>query len=288
MTLETTPTLSVITPVYNGEKYIQSCLENVISQECAGIEHLIVDGNSTDGTLEIVKSHAARHAHIRWISEPDRGQSDAMNKGISRAKGTLIGFLNVDDFYEPNVLRRVVEIAKGVAPPAFICGNCRIWNESGTVGHVNCPSLHYPDVLFRRADFPFNPSAYFYHKALHEKAGVYDVEEHYVMDVDFLLRAIPKANCVHVPEVWGNMRYLPGTKTHEDNLAGRSKDRLQAIFEKYQHEAGAAARLRYRILPEKIEKLRQFLGGMKSKLTEFGKGSDRKVEDTRVEETRDQ
>ena len=104
--------ISVITPVYNGEQFIESCIKVVIDQACPGVEHIILDGDSTDRTVEIIKWYADQYPHILWVSEKDEGQSDAMNKGIAMAKGEIIGILNVDDFYEPNVLNRVSEIFK--------------------------------------------------------------------------------------------------------------------------------------------------------------------------------
>jgi glycosyltransferase involved in cell wall biosynthesis len=97
--------LSVITPVYNSERFIESCVRSVVEQNCPDVEHLIIDGGSTDRTMEIVKSYADLHPHIRWLSEKDKGQSDAMNKGLRLARGSLIGFLNADDFYEPDARR---------------------------------------------------------------------------------------------------------------------------------------------------------------------------------------
>ena len=89
--------LSIITPVFNGIRFIESCIINVIEQKCPNLEHIIVDGGSTDGTVEIITSYAERYEHIKWVSEKDHGQSDAMNKGIAKALGSILGFLNVDD-----------------------------------------------------------------------------------------------------------------------------------------------------------------------------------------------
>jgi glycosyltransferase involved in cell wall biosynthesis len=95
--------ISIITPVYNGEEFIESCIKVVIDQACPEVEHIIVDGGSTDQTVDIIKQYAKQYPHIRWISEKDRGQSDAINKGIAMAKGEILSILNVDDYYEPNV-----------------------------------------------------------------------------------------------------------------------------------------------------------------------------------------
>ena len=112
--------LSIITPVLNNKRFIESCILNVIEQDCPKMEHIIIDGESTDGTLEIIKAYAERHTHIRWISEKDKGQSDAMNKGVRMAQGNILGFLNVDDFYEKNVLNRIVELFKTLPEPSLL------------------------------------------------------------------------------------------------------------------------------------------------------------------------
>ncbi|GBF81259.1 glycosyltransferase family 2 protein [Aphanothece sacrum] len=209
--------ISVITPVYNGEKFIESCLKVVIEQNCADVEHIIVDGGSKDRTVEIIEEYAEKYPHIRWISEPDQGQSDAMNKGIKITKGEIISFLNVDDFYEPNVLNRAAEIFKSLPDLSFLVGNCNILGDNDQIINVQKPAkLRLKDLLrgFMINPPPVNPSAYFYHKSIHEKAGLYDVDEHYVMDNEFFLRAIKVAKIKYIDETWGNFRHIPGTKSY--------------------------------------------------------------------------
>ncbi|MBN3899265.1 MAG: glycosyltransferase [Nostoc sp. NOS(2021)] len=235
--------ISVITPVYNGEKFIESCLQNVINQNFAEVEHIIVDGGSTDKTIDIIKDYANQHPHIRWISEKDQGQSDAMNKGIAMAQGSIIGILNVDDFYEPNVISRISELFKTLPEPSLIVGNCNTWDHRDKLIHINKPKrLRAVDLLMEKqinddgiidAAFPVNPSAYFYHKSLHQQIGVYKVEEHYAMDIDFLLKAVKVAHVKYFNETWGNYRYYPGTKTFDDSTNGTSQTRVQQLFKEY-------------------------------------------------------
>jgi len=211
--------ISVITPVYNGERFIESCLKVVIDQACLDVEHIIMDGGSTDRTVEIIKQYAQKYPHIRWISEKDKGQSDAMNKGIAMAKGEILAILNVDDFYEPNVLNWVSEIFKTLPEPSLLVGNCNVWNDEGNLKFINKPAkLKLADLLlgFRANQFPVNPSAYFYHTSLHQKIGYYKVEEHYVMDLDFLFKAVQVATVKYMNETWGNFRMIEGTKTVND------------------------------------------------------------------------
>jgi glycosyltransferase involved in cell wall biosynthesis len=228
--------ISVITPVYNGDRFIASCIQAVIQQNCPQVEHLIIDGGSTDHTVAIIQQYAAQYPHIRWISERDRGQSDAMNKGIALAKGNIIALLNVDDYYEPDVLNRVRRIFQTLPEPSLLVGNCRVWDTQGNCQFINKPRrLQLKDLLLgpQINPFPVNPSAYFYHKSLHDRVGIYSLEEHYTLDVDFLLRAVQVAHLQYVDQLWGNFRNIEGTKTLEDNRNGLNAKRIVRLMRHY-------------------------------------------------------
>jgi glycosyltransferase involved in cell wall biosynthesis len=226
--------LSIITPVYNGEQFIEFCLKNVIEQDCPNIEHIIVDGGSTDKTVEIIKQYAELYPHIRWISEKDRGQSDAMNKGILMAKGEIIAVLNDDDFYEPNVLNSVSSIFKILPEPSFVVGNCNIWGDEGKIVKVNKPKhLKFIDLVSMIHPFPVNPSAYFYHRSLHQRVGLYEVEDHYTMDLDFILKAVQEASVYYIDETWGNYRNIQGTKTISSQGNIKSKGNYKMLIRKH-------------------------------------------------------
>jgi len=126
------------------------------------LEHIIVDGASTDQTVKIIKHYSGKYPHIRWLSEEDQGQSDAYNKGITIAKGNIIAILNVDDFYEPNVLNRIAQIFKQLPEPSLIVGNCNIWDDGSKLKKVNkLARLELRDLLLGNwvNPFPVNPSA---------------------------------------------------------------------------------------------------------------------------------
>lgn len=228
--------ISVITPVYNGESFIEGCIKVVIEQNCSDVEHIIVDGGSQDQTVQIIKQYAEKYPHIRWISESDQGQSDAMNKGIKMAKGEVIGFLNVDDFYEPNVLNRVLKISKDFPKIDLFVANCNILGDQDKLLSVQRPSkLSLYDFLrpSQSNPIPANPSSYFYHKSLHNKVGLYEIGDHYSMDTDFLLRAIKVANPRYFDEIWGNFRYVVGTKSFDNNMAGNFQQGRQKLLNTY-------------------------------------------------------
>jgi glycosyltransferase involved in cell wall biosynthesis len=233
------PTLSIITPVYNGASFIGSCIENVIAQNCPQAEHIILDACSTDNTVEIIRSYAERYPHIRWISEKDKGQSDAMNKGITLARGTILSFLNVDDFYEPGVLNRALEVFETLPEPAFVAGNCKVLDEQDHLLFMNRPTaLRLQDIILNPVvnPWPINPSAYFYHKSIHDRAGLYDINEHYALDVEFILRAVQVAHLKYVDETWGNFRFIEGTKTFSDTATGSNVNRFQSVLTKYRKD----------------------------------------------------
>jgi len=230
------PHISVITPVYNGKKFIESCLQSVISQNCPLLEHLIIDGASSDGTVEIIKQYASQYPHIRWISEKDRGQSSAMNKGIRMAQGKIIGILNCDDYYEPNVLPRILKIFETLPPSSFLAGNCRVFKDDGSIWYINKPCyLNISSILIGgdNNQFPHNPASYFYHKSLHDKIGFFDESDHYAMDLDFIMRVLLTANLKYVDEIWGNYRFFKDTKTYiakENNQLQINKMRVMNIY----------------------------------------------------------
>ncbi len=231
--------LSVITPVYNGGKYIENCLLNVVQQECPRVEHIIIDGGSTDGSVDLVRNISSGYPHIRWISEKDRGQSDALNKGIAIARGRILGILNVDDTYEPGVLNRVLGLFEDLPEPAMLVGNCNVWDDNRTLIEINKPKrMRLQELLLGPAlyPYPFNPSAYFYHGSLHDQIGKYDVSDALTMDLDFLLRAVQKAFVQYYDETWGNFYLRSGSKTVMDMNDGLLWQRRDKKLESYRHQ----------------------------------------------------
>ncbi|GAP97599.1 glycosyltransferase family 2 protein [Leptolyngbya sp. NIES-2104] len=225
--------ISVLTPVYNGEQFIAECIENVIAQNCPNVEHIIADGGSKDHTVAIIRQYAERYPHIRWFSEPDRGQSDAMNKALKIAEGEIIGVLNIDDLYEPNALNTVLEQFTTLPVPSLLVGNCWVWDEQSDRTFLNRPNaLSLTNLLIGRTHLA-NPAAYFYHASLHQQIGDYKVEEHYAMDVDFVLKASMIAHLKYIDVNLGRYRIYANTKTAIDAQVGLSKQRYQTYLQTY-------------------------------------------------------
>lgn len=223
--------LSIITPTYNSIQFIESCIQQVCAQQCKQAEHIIVDGGSTDGTLEIIQSYVNKYSHIRYISEPDKGQCDAMNKGIALAQADYIGFLNVDDGYMPYTLNRVVEILTRYSQPVFLSGNCKLIDSQGKTLYINRPKrLQAYHFYGGKEPYPINPAAYFYHKAIHAhpQVGLYNINNHYNMDYEFMLKACLYFPFIYCTEDWGYMLQHEDAKTSHDaeNIEQRKKELL--------------------------------------------------------------
>ncbi|HCR37013.1 MAG TPA: glycosyltransferase [Opitutae bacterium] len=229
----TKPILSILTPVYNGEAFIEGCLRSVIDQHCSAAEHIICDGHSSDQTCQIIERYAQEFPHIRLSSQKDTGQSEAMNRAVRLARGPIIGFLNVDDYYEPGVLNTLCKLQEDAPDPTLFMGNCTMRDAQDAVIGINKPEARSQMDIIKGKSFSYNPSAYFYHKSLHDLAGYYDEGEHYVMDLDFLLRIIDLANIEYHDALWGNFRFMEGGKTFGDAQDGTLWRRCDTLFQKY-------------------------------------------------------
>lgn len=227
--------VSVITPVFNGARHIRACLDNVVAQDVAGVEHIVVDGGSTDGTVEVVQEFAREHPHVRLLVNPGQRQSAAQNAGTDVARGEFIAILNADDFFEPGALSRALHCAAGLRAPGLIVGNCALRDDTLRIVKMFVPrrtlSLR---ALLCGYMHPINPSSYLYHRALHHAIGGYRADLDYTMDVDFLYRALEAAAEVRrVDEHWGNMVEHRDSKTVQDREAGRRESRLDELQAEY-------------------------------------------------------
>jgi len=175
------PLISIVTVVYNGEKHLDQTIRSVLSQTYENVEYIIVDGGSTDRTLDIIRTHEDRIDC--WVSEPDSGIYDAMNKGIGLAGGDLVGLLNSDDWYVDGALAEVARIyADGDGKNRVIAGKWGIILESMDLTIEAAPSLRF------HAGMPLCHQAMFVPKATYDSVGLYDTGYRYAADLDMVLR----------------------------------------------------------------------------------------------------
>lgn len=206
------PTISIVTPVFNGAATLEQTLESVRSQGYPGLEHVVVDGGSTDGTVEILE----RAEDVRWISEPDRGLSDAMNKGFAMASGELVGWLNADDYYLPRAVHRVGEAFAARPEARWVTGRCIIVDDDGT--EIRKGVTAYKSALLRAYSFPLLltqnfimcPATFVHREALAE-AGPLNLDYKLSMDYDLFLRVARRHRPLILHENLTAFRMVEGT-----------------------------------------------------------------------------
>jgi glycosyltransferase involved in cell wall biosynthesis len=184
------PKISIITPTLNQRQFIEQTIESVLNQNYPNLEYIVVDGGSQDGTIDLLKKYEKR---LRWISERDRGQADAINKGIRMSTGDIIAYLNSDDVYGPNTLHSVSRYFMNHPEILWLTGKCRIIDEQNRM--VRRLITRYKDFLLKRFSYnlllvtnPISQPATFWKRSVMDEFGLFDVEEHLVMDYEYWLR----------------------------------------------------------------------------------------------------
>lgn len=179
--------ISVITPSFNQGRFIKATLDSVLKQDYTHIEHIIMDGGSTDETVDILKNYA--DPRLQWISEPDKGQSDAINKGLRMAKGDILAYLNSDDLYLEGTLAFVADYFYTYPEIDLIYGNCSAIDSAGQSlpTSLTAEPFHLRNFFVKRPYIP-QPST-FWRRSVIEQIGLFDESLHYAMDRDYWLRA---------------------------------------------------------------------------------------------------
>jgi GT2 family glycosyltransferase len=213
------PRISVVTPSLNQGRYLRKCIESIFSQGYPNLEFLVIDGGSTDESLSVIREYANRIDY--WVSEPDAGQSDAINKGFKRANGELVAWLNADDFYLPGAFERIAEAyrANRLAPFYFGDGH-RVDIEGNFISKFFPPgSLHFDrQALVMGLNYILQPSTFIHRGAL-ERAGYLDTGLHYGMDSDLWMRLSALGEPVAVASALSASREYAATKTASGSFA---------------------------------------------------------------------
>ncbi|MGA3056482.1 MAG: glycosyltransferase family 2 protein [Candidatus Limnocylindrales bacterium] len=207
--------VAIVTPSYNQAPFIEKAIESVLAQEYPNLDYLVVDAGSTDGTLDILRSFGDR---VRWISEPDTGQGEGVDKGIRLTQGEIIGWLNADDLYAPGAVSSAVDALGGSQSAPGVYGNATFIDadgrEIGPCTHVEPFSL---TRLINYLDFIVQPATFF-RRSAYQSAGGLDWGLRYCLDYDLMIRLGRQAPLLYLPRVQAFVRVYPSTKTASGGL----------------------------------------------------------------------
>lgn len=180
------PTVTVVTPSLNQGRFLKECLASVAEQDYAAIEHIVIDGGSTDTTMHVLRE--AGHPRLKWTSEPDNGQSDAINKGWRMGTGEILAWLNADDSYLPGAVTSAVAYLVEHPDVDIVYGDCE-WVSEGVVrAFPHAMPAGFDPALLMYHDYIPSGSTFLRRRVL-QSAGMLDATYHYVMDWDYWLRA---------------------------------------------------------------------------------------------------
>ena len=200
--------VSIITPSYNQAAFLEQSIQSVLGQEGPTIEYLVVDGGSTDGSVEIIRKYSDRLAW--WVSERDAGQAEAINKGLQRTKGEIVAWLNSDDLYLPGAIAQAVAAFQAQPEAGLVFGDAITIDPAGKqIGRLAFGDWGLDELM--RFRIICQPAVFMRRTAL-EQAGYLDPSYHYLLDHQLWLRIARLVPIHHVPQVWAQARHHPGAK----------------------------------------------------------------------------
>lgn len=203
------PTFSIVTPSFNVRPFLWQCLSSVAAQDCRDFEHIVVDGASTDGTVELL--HSWQEYPIRWVSETDSGQSQALNKGFAMAQGEVIGWLNADDLYEPWTIAGVLHHFQADPRLDLLYGLALVVDGDGRFVRVAPQPRERMTDLYRFPNFLHQP-AVFFRRSLFDRFGFLDESLYFALDYEYWLRIGRHVTARFEPEIYARIRQRPGSK----------------------------------------------------------------------------
>ena len=209
------PRVSIVTPSFNQGRYLEETMRSVLAQDYPNLEYIVIDGGSTDGSVAIIRKYEKRLAY--WVSEPDRGQADAINKGFACAGGDLLGWLNSDDCLYPGAVRRLVEAFAARPETEFIYGDVTRGAElQQPANERRGQPIALRDML-RTLRMPIPQQAAMWRRSVIEKVGGLNPRWHVVLDREFFLRVALKCRMDYLPGVVGFFRVHPDCKSVAQN-----------------------------------------------------------------------
>lgn len=205
------PLVSIVTPSYNQARYLQATMDSVLGQSYPNIEYIVIDGGSTDESPAMIAARGAQLAY--WVSEPDKGQTNAINKGFARANGEILAWLNSDDTYQPQAVAEAVAYLLAHPEAGLVYGEANFIDEHGNViGRFPAAQTDHPRL--RRAYVHIPQQASFWRAELYHQVGPLDESLYFAMDYDLWLKLTAVSQAHFLPgRVWANFRLHGDSKT---------------------------------------------------------------------------
>ena len=211
------PKISIITPSFNQVDYLERTILSVLNQNYPNLEYIVIDGGSTDGSVDVIKKYASHLTY--WVSEKDLGQAHAINKGLKIAKGDWIAWQNSDDTFCSGAFNSLVSAVKNSKDFDLIIGNMNLINKNDEIlRELIYVKPTYKSILAE--GMVLTNQAAFWRRQLHSEIGYLDESLHYGFDFEWFLRVLKHSKAKHVNQTWGNLRLHAETKTahHQDRF----------------------------------------------------------------------
>ena len=243
MTSDRRPLVSIITPSFNQGRFVRETIASVLWQDYPDLEYLVVDGGSTDGTLNALRNLGDR---VRWISEPDRGQADAINKGWRMARGEILAWLNADDIYRRGAIARAVAFFEEHPEVDLVYGDCDYIDEEGkTIGKHRARAASSADILCSPVSIIAQPATFIRRRVL-QTVGYLDESLHCLLDTEYWMRVAAAHRLGYVPTCLAAFRVHGGSKT--GRLAAQFDAEREVVYERFFAAPG---------LPDHLRRLRR-------------------------------
>lgn len=209
------PRISIVTPSYNQGEFIERTIRSVLQQGYPNLEYIIIDGGSTDDSLSIIKKYEKHLTY--WVSEPDHGQSDAINKGLRVATGRILCWLNSDDFYLPDTLKVVAEnLNEGSGKFALMGHVLRVYTDGRPAQILKGKYENRRRLLQFWRGYHMHQSSIFWRREVFERVGFLDENQHYVMDFDYWVRIAEHYDFTLIDRVLSCATFHSQAKTGDD------------------------------------------------------------------------
>lgn len=195
--------VSIVTPSFNQARYLEQTIRSVLGQDDGALEYFVIDGGSTDGSVEIIKQYAGQLSG--WVSEKDNGQADAINKGIRQTNGEIVAWLNSDDYYLPGAIARAVDVFKQHPEAGLVYGN--VLSVDARSQPFNLQTFKPSNLTDLMSFYIISQPAVFMRRTVLERAGLLDESYHLLLDHHLWLRMARLAPIVHIPETLAAARY---------------------------------------------------------------------------------